>query len=195
MNQINPTPDPVTERVVVGSIKIVEAPFRVKVPVFEDEVVKRPIFEDHVVKIPIGFDEVVNQLALDISKTAIALIEASTAKQIKMLESKIAELRNIKTEEQVIVKTKDVEVERPIYKDVSIERPVFKDKEVLNPVLKDVEVTNAIVIDKAVTNAVIKDLALTNAIIKDVEVERAIIREKVIDVIHPRYLDLKGNPV
>ena len=197
MQQTNPPPSEIKETLVVGSIRLLEQPFKVKTPVFEDEIVKRAIFVDHEVKVPVGYDKVVNELALEISKSVMAIIKVEMDKQTKMLEEKIALLRNIKTEEEVILKTKEVIVEKPVYKDVTIEviRPVYVDKEVINPILKNVEVENAIIIDKAVTNAVITDIRVTNAIIKDVEVERAVIREKVIEVIHKNCLDSAGNPI
>jgi len=196
MNQSNPQEGKTKEINVVAGLKVIETEYRVKSAVFEDEIVKRPIFVEEKVKVPTGWDSVINELALEISKAVIAIVESSTNKQLKLLEDKIASLRNVKTEEEVVLKTKEVEVEKPVYKNVDVEitRPVYVDKEVINPILKNVDVTNAIVIDKAVTNAVITDVRVTNSIIKDVEVERAVIREKVIDVIHPRYLNMKGEP-
>lgn len=197
MNQTNPQEGKVKEVEVVSGFKLIQTEYKVKTPVFEDVTIQRPIFVDHEVKIPVGYDKVVNELALEISKSVMAIVQVSLDKQIKLLEEKIASLRNIKTEEEVILKTKEVIVEKPVYKDVTIEvsRPVYVDKEVINPVLKNVEVENAIIIDKAVTNAVITDIRVTNAIIKDIEVERAVIREKVIEVIHKNCLDSAGNPI
>ena len=197
MQQTNPTNGSVTENIVVGSIKVIETAYKVRQPVFEDEIVKRPIFEDYVVKVPVGYDAVVNELALEISKGVMAIVELGISKQLKMLEEKIASLSNINTKEEVIIKTREVEVEKPVYKDVEVQvtRPVYVDKEVINPVLKDTEIVNSIVIDKAVTNCVVTDIRVTNAIIRDVEVERAVIREKVIEVIHKNCFDEKGNPL
>lgn len=196
MNQSNPVINEAKETVVIGSVRIIEQPIRIKSAIFEDEIVKRAVFVDHEVKVPVGYDKVVNELALEISKAVLAIVQTSMDKQFKVLEDKVNSLRNIKTEEEVILKIKEVEVEKPnfVTRDIPVDKVSYVDKEVINPVLKDVEVTNAIIIDKAVTNAVINDIRITNAIIKDVEVERAIIREKVVDVIHPRYLNLKGDP-
>ena len=197
MNQTNPQEGKVKEVEVVSGFKLIQTEYKVKTPVFEEVTIQRPIFVDHEVKIPVGYDKVVNELALEISKAVLAIVQTSMDKQVKLLEDKISSLRNIKTEEEVILKTKEVIVEKPVYKDVEIEvsRPVYVDKEVINPILKNVEVENAIIIDKAVTNAVITDIRVTNAIIKDVEVERAVIREKVIEVIHKNCLDSAGNPI
>ena len=197
MNQTNPQEGKVKEVEVVSGFKLIQTEYKVKTPVFEEVTIQRPIFVDHEVKIPVGYDKVVNELALEISKAVLAIVQTSMDKQVKLLEDKISSLRNIKTEEEVILKTKEVIVEKPVYKDVEIEvsRPVYVDKEVINPILKNVDVENAIIIDKAVTNAVITDIRVTNAIIKDVEVERAVIREKVIEVIHKNCLDSAGNPI
>ena len=195
MNQTNPNDGKTKEIQIVAGLKVVETEYRVKSAVFEDEIVKRPVFVEHEVKVPVGFDKIVNELALEISKTVIAITEAALNKQIKMLEDKIQTLSNIKTEEKLIVKHIPVDVEKPnfVVRDIAVERPVYVDKEIINPVLKNVDVTNAIVIDKAVTNCVVTDIRVTNAIIKDVEVERAVIREKVIDVIHKQCFDERGN--
>ncbi len=195
MQQLNPVINEAKETVVIGSVRIIEQPLRVKSAIFEDEIVKRPIFQDYEVKVPVGYDKVINELALEISKSVLAIVESGLAKQIKMLEEKISSLSNIKTEEQLVIKHKEVEVETPnfVIRDVPVDRISYVDKEIINPVIKNVEVQNAIVIDRAVTNAVINDIRVTNAIIKDIEVERAVIREKVIEVIHKTCLDDKGN--
>jgi len=197
MQQTNPQEGKVKEIEVVSGIKVIQTEYKVKSAVFEDEIIKRAVFQDEIVKIPVGYDKVVNELALEISKSVLAIVEVSMAKQLRVLEDKIASLSNINTKEEVIIKTREVEVEKPIYKDVEVQvtRPVYIDKEVINPVLKDTEIVNSIVIDKAVTNCVVTDIRVTNAIIRDVEVERAVIREKVIEVIHKNCFDEKGNPL
>ncbi len=180
---------------VVGGIKLVTTEVKVDVPVYEEVTVKVPKFEEQIVKVPVGMDDLINKLALEMSKSAIAIIEAASKKQLALLEEKIASLRNIKTQEDVVLKTREVEVEKPVFidKPIQVDRVVMVDRQVINPILKNVEVTNAIVIDKAVTNCIVNDIRVTNAIIKDVEVERAVIREKIIEVIHKQCMDEKGN--
>ncbi len=195
MLQTNPPDGKTKEIQVVAGLKVVETEYRVKSAVFEEEIVKRPKFVDEEIKIPVGFEKVVNHLASEISKVVISMIDEYTVAQLKLVEEKIMELKNLKTEETVVFKTKDVEVERPVFKDVLVDKVVFVDKEVINPVLKDVEVINPIIIDKKVVNSIISDIRVTNAIIKDVEVERAVIREKIIDVVHKNCYDPKGNPL
>lgn len=196
MQQVNPPQDTKVQEIeILSGIKLIRTELRIQVPVYEEVTIQKPVFIEEKVKIPIGLDELVNSLALEISKSALIIIEMAMTKQLKLLEDKLSQLSNIKTEEKIIIKTKEVEIDKPVYidKPIEISRPIYMDKEVINPVLKDSEIVNAIIIDKAVTNAVVTDIRVTNAIIKDVEVERAIIREKVVDVIHPRYLNLKGE--
>lgn len=196
MQQTNPAPDKTKEIQIVAGLKVVETEYRVKVPVFEDVTIQRPKFVDQEINVPFGFEKVANDMALEISKAVLAIVESQLNQKLdRIIDDKLASLKNLKTEEVVTVVHRDVEVERPVYKDVIVDKVVLVDKEVINPILKDVEVVNAIVIDKAVTNAVIDDIRVTNAIIKDVEVERAIIREKVIEVIHKQCMDEKGNPL
>lgn len=195
MNQTQPIINETKETLVIGSIRLMETPFKVKVPVFEDVKVERPIFTERKIEVPTGWSEVINQLALELSKAVLDITLQGMNKQIAMLEAKVASLSNVKTEEKLILKEKLVEVEKPVYKDklIEVDKVVLKDVVVINPVLKNEEVINAVIIDKAVTNAVVTDVRVTNAIIKDVEVERAIIREKVVEVIHKTCLDEKGN--
>jgi len=195
MQQTNPPLSDVRETQVVGAIRLIESPFKVKVPVFEDVVVKVPVFRDEVIKVPVGFETIVNQLALDISNAVLKQVETIVKEKLdKAIDERINTIRVPKIVEDLIIKNKEVEIERPVYRDVEVSRPIFVDKEIINPIKKDVEVVNAVVIDKTVVNAVVKDMPITNAIIKDVEVERAVIREKIVDVIHPRYLNLQGQP-
>jgi len=196
MQQTNPPPSEVKESIVVGSIRLQEIPFKVKSPVFEDVVVKVPKFVEEQVIIPVGFDKIVSTLALDITKAVLANVEKMIIDKLdKAIDERVKEIKTPKFVEELVITHKDVNIDRPVYKDVEIDRPLFVDKEVVNPILKNVEIINAVIVDQTVINAVIVDQTMTNAIIKDVEVERAVIREKVVDVIHPRYLDLKGNPL
>lgn len=197
MQQINPTTDNKVQEVeILAGIKLVRTEVRVQTPVFEEVTIQKPKFEEVVVKVPVGFDKVANDMALEISKTVLALVETQLNQKLdRIIDDKLASLKNVKIVEEVTVNHRDVEVERPVYKDVEVSVPKFVDKEVINPVLKDVTVTNAILVDKAVTNAIVQDVRVTNAIITDVEVERAVIREKVIEVLHKTCLDQNGNPL
>lgn len=195
MQQNNGSVAAIKESIVIGSIKLQEIPYKVKSPIFEDVIVKVPVFQNEPIKVPVGFDTIVNQLALDITNAVLKQVESIVREKLdKAIDERISTIRVPKVVEDLVIKNKEVEVERVLYRDVEVQRPKFVDKEVINPVLINKEVVNAVVIDKTVVNAIIKDVNLTNAIIKDVEVDRAIIREKVIDVIHPRYLKLNGEP-
>ena len=196
MEQINKVQSRVKELEVMAGLKLIETEYKVKVPVFEDVQVKVPKFVEEPIKVPVGFDQVVNALALELAEKVTNKVEELLDKRLKLaIDERIKEIKAPKIVEELVIKPKEVEVEKPFYTTVEISRPVYVDKTIINPVLKDVEVVNAKIVDKIVENAVVTDVHLTNAIIKDVEVERAVIREKVIDVIHPRYLDLKGNSI
>jgi len=195
MNQVNPPPSEVKETVVIGSIRLQEIPFKVKSPVFEDIVISRPTFVDKPIEVPVGFDEIANELTERIAKKILDKIELTIGARLdKAIDERISSIKSPKIIEEVHVTYKDIELERPTFVDIEISRPTYVDREVINPILKDVSVVNAKIEDVTVINAVITDQKITNAIIKDVEVERAVIREKVVDVIHPRYLNLKGEP-
>lgn len=194
MEHINGAKEKVKELEVMAGLKLVQTEYRVQVPVFEPVVVKQPKFVEEVIKIPTGYDTVINALALELSdKVMNKMISMVTEKLEKVIDERIKEVKSPKIVEELVVKYKEVEVEKPVYKNVDVDLPKFVDREVINPVLVNKDVTNAVIIDKPVVNAIVEDVKVTNAIIKDVEVERAIIREKIVDVIHPRYLDLKGN--
>lgn len=194
-NQVNPAPSEVRETNIVGSVRLMEIPFKVQVPVFENVTVKVPVFVDEQIKLPVGFEQMADEIALKMAdKLMDKVLIVINARLDHAIDQRIKEIRYPKLVEELNVIRKDVQVEHPVFTDVKVDRPVFVDYEIKNPVVKDVEVINAVIADKTVINAVITDQKITNAIIKDVEVERAIIREKVIDVIHPRYLKPNGEP-
>lgn len=195
MQQHNPSKDKVEEINVVSGIKIIQTEYKVKAPVFEDVIVERPVFIEKKIEIPSEWDKVIQEITLKISDKLMDNIElVLSARLDHAIDQRIKEIKSPKIVEEVTIVTREINVEKPVYVDIEVQRPVFKDYEVKNPITKDVEVINAVIADKTVINAVIIDRQMTNAIIKDVEVERAIIREKVIDVIHPRYLKMDGTP-
>lgn len=181
---------------IVGGLKVITSEVQVKVPVFVDYEVKQPVFVAEQVQVPTGWDRVTNAIALEITDKVWANLEKRLQTSLDAaIKDRIDTIKVPKIVEEVKLIIKEVVVEKPIFTEVQVEKPVFKDKTIINPVLKDVEVVNALIIDKPVVNAIVEDVKINNAIIKDVDVERAVIREKIVDVIHPRYLDLKGNPV
>jgi len=196
MNQTNPPPSEVKEVTINSSLKLVEIPYKVKVPVFEDVEVKKAVFVDEQVIRPLGIeklivelvDEAVSKLFNKIDLTLIARLDAA-------IDTRIKEIKYPKLVEEVTVTHKSVEVERPVFKDVEVSRPTFKDVEVINPIIKNVEVVNAVVVDQTVINADIKDIKVTNAIITDVPVDRAVIREQIVNVTHKMCHDQNGNPL
>jgi len=196
MEQRNQQENRVVEREIIAGIKLVETQVKVNVPVFEDYIVKKPVFVDEPIKIPVGYDTVINALALEISDKVMAnVLKQLDEKLSKAIDSRISEIKSPRIVEEVVIRYKDVELERPVFKDIDVSRPTYIDKEVINPILKDVEVTNCIPIDRPVVNAIVNDVRVTNAIIKDVEVERAVVREKIIDVIHKNCFSVDGKPI
>lgn len=195
MEQVNPKRDRTEVTDIVAGLKLVTSEYKVKVPVFEDEVVKRPVFVAEEIKVPTGWDRVTNALALEICQTILKNLEPAIISKIdEAIKGRIDTIKVPKIVEELKVVEKEVAVERPVFTDVEVERPVFKNVEVINPVRKDVEVVNALIIDKPVINAVVEDIRVTNAIIKDVEVERAVVREKVVEVLHKNCLCEHGRP-
>lgn len=196
MNQTNPAPDKTKEIQIVAGLKVVETEYRVQSPVFEEVIVKVPKFIDEPVKVPSGIDDLIETLTEQISKKVLDKIELQIGGRLdKVIDQRIKEIKVPKIIEELTINTREVEIEKPVYREVEITKPIYKEVEIINPIMKNQEIINAVIVDQTVINAIIKDIPMTNAIIKDVEVERAVIREKVVDVIHPRYLDLKGNPV
>jgi hypothetical protein len=196
MEQRNQNENKVVEREIIAGIKLVETQVKVNVPVFEDYIVKKPVFVEEPIKIPTGYDTVINALALELSEKVLSnILKQLDEKLVKAIDSRISEIKSPKIVEEVVIKYKDVELERPIYKDIEVSRPIYVDKELINPIIKDVEITNCIPIDRPVVNAIINDVNVTNAIVRDVEVERAVIREKTIDVIHKNCFSADGKPI
>lgn len=197
MEQSNPqkaSGQKVTE--VVGGIRLVTQDYTVKVPVFEDEIVKRPVYIAEEIKVPTGWDRVTNALALEICQNILKHLEPAIISKIDAaIKGRIDTIKVPKIVEELKVVEREVHVDRPIFTDVEVERPIFKDKTIINPVTKDVEVVNALVIDKPVVNAVIENVKVQNAVITDVDVERAVIREKIVEVTHKQCHCSCGKPV
>lgn len=195
MEHINPKGGNVKEMMVISGLKVVEVEYKVQSPVFEDIVVKVPKFVDEEIKVPVGFDALANKLSAIISDQIMDKLLSKIDEVLeKAIDERISTIKAPHIVEEIITKTKEVEVEKPIFKDVEVIRPVFKEEEIIKPIMKFQEITNAVIKDKEVVNAIVVDQKVTNAIITDVDVERAVIRERVIDVIHPRYLNLQGEP-
>jgi hypothetical protein len=193
--QINPAPDKVKETTIVGSIKVIETEYQVKSPVFQDVVVERPIFVDKKIEIPSEWDKVIDELTHRIADRLMDKVELVLGARLdRAIDQRIKEIKSPKIVEELVINKINVDVQHPVFTDIEVQRPVFKEYEVKNPVIKDVEVINAVIVDRTVINSIITDQKITNAIITDVPVERAVIREKVVDVIHPRYLKLNGEP-
>lgn len=185
--------DRTKETEVVSGLKIITSEYKVKVPVFENFNVKVPIFIEEKIKVPVGGEKLIEEIASSISKSIMLKVDNYINDINKKIDEKFKELKSTRIVEEIIITHKDVEIEKPVFKEIQITKPVYIDKEVINPVLKNVSVINAIITDKPVINAVITDVKINNAIIKDIEVEKAVIREKIVDVIHPRYLNLNGK--
>lgn len=195
MQQTNPPPSEVKESVVVGSIRLQEHPYRVKVPVFEEVVVKTPRFVDQVVEVPVGVEALVEQLVSDGVKKVLDKIELMIGARLDAaIDHRIKEIKSPKIIEEVRVVYKEVLIDKPTFKDVEVSRPIYVDKEILNPIIKDVPVINAKIEDVNVVNAVIQDRVVINPKFEDVVIHRPKFVDKEVTVISLKYVDMKGNP-
>ena len=113
MEQRNQQENRVVEREIIAGIKLVETQVKVNVPVFEDYIVKKPVFVDEPIKIPTGYDTVINALALEISdKIMVNVLKQLDEKLSKAIDSRISEIKSPKIVEELVIKYKDVELER-----------------------------------------------------------------------------------
>lgn len=179
---------------IVSSIKVVEEEIEIKRPTFVDIVVERPIFHEKQVDIPVGLESLVEKLAISLAETAISHVVNSLEKKLdQAIDKRLTEVQVPKIIEQVNIVTRDVFVDKPIFKEVEVQRAVVKDVEVLNAVVKDVLVNNAIVNDIEVNNPVFKDVTVINPVFKDITIDRPVYVDKEIIAIHPKYIDLQGR--
>jgi hypothetical protein len=176
---------------VVASVKVIETEYRVMRPVFVDTKIEKPVYVERKVEVPAGIEELVIELASKIAEKVVA-------SALKELDAKLEEAIGKRLKEIEVPTIRYVEqeqiVEKPVYKDVEVLRPVFKDRTVVNPVLVDKEVTNAVITDVQVQNAVMQDRIVINPVFTDVEIMKPKFIDKDLVVIHPKYIDMKGNP-
>lgn len=195
MHNVQPPNSSVKETMIISGLKVVEMEYKVQKPVYEEVIVKVPNFVPEDVKVPTGTDVLAKRIANMISDEVLKQILSKLDEKLsEAINERISTIKAPHIVEEIIIKTKEIEVEKPVFKDVEISKPVYKEEEIIKPVIKYQEVINAVIKDKEVINAIIVDQKVTNAIIEDVDVERAVIRERVLDVIHPRYLNLQGKP-
>ena len=178
-----------SRREVVGSVTILETKYEVKVPDFKDVEVDRPVYVEKEIEIPVGMEAALTKIADQISEKVLTRV---TEYMQQRLDSAIED--RIKTIEHPRIVYKDVDVDRPVFKDVEVDRPLFKDREIINPVLKDVEVTNAVIKDVEVERAVFKERVVIQPVFEEVIISKPVYKDKEITVIHPKYIDMKGNP-
>ena len=181
------------EREVIAGIKVIETEYRITKPIFEEIKVDRPIFVDKRIEIPVGWDRVINELALEISSKILEKVESTLAAKLdKAIDTRIRQIEVptiiYKTEERII------NVDKPVYKDVSIERPIYTDKEIINPILVDKNIVNPVFEDVPVERPVFKDRIVIQPKFEEVIIHKPKFVDKEITVIHPKYIDMKGNP-
>ena len=181
----------VTEREIVAGFRVVELEYKVHRPVYEDIKVERPIYTEKQVEVPVGIEKTFEEIGERIAKNI-------TDKLILEMDRRLSEAidKRIKEIQVPIIIYREEEriVEKPLFKDVEVERPRFLDKEIINPILKDVEIVNALVKNVEIERAVFKDRVVINPVFQDVEIKKPVFVEKEIVVIHPKYIDMKGNP-
>lgn len=185
------------EREVIAGIKIIESEYRIQKPIFEDVKVDRPVYVDKPIEIPTGIRDMVTELARVIAQEI-------TGKLIDQIDSRL--------EAAIKDRVKEIEVPKITYKEEL--NVITKDIHVINAVIEDRHVINAYITDKEVINPILIDKKIINPIFEDVEIERPIYKdriviapkfeevvvakprfvEKEIVVIHPKYIDMKGNP-
>jgi hypothetical protein len=196
MQQLNPQEGKTKEIQIVAGLKVIETEYRVRSPIFEEIVVKVPKFIEEPIKLPTGFDTIADVIAEDIAEKVLQRVSSLIDSKLSLaIDERVKEIKVPKITEEVIMRYKDVEVERPIYRDreIVLDKVTLVDRQIINPILKDQEIINPIIIDKMVLNSIVTDINVTNAIVRDVEVERAVVREKVIEVVHKNCFDEKGN--
>ena len=176
-------------REIVAGIKVIESEYRVQRPVFEDVKVDRVCYVDKQVEVPVGLEKVCVQLADEIFSKVLALVDGKLEKAISARIKEI-EFPKITYKEEV----KTIEVEKVVLKDVEVLNPKLKDVEVLNPILVDKKVVNPVFIDAEVERPIFKDRVIINPTFEDVIITKPKYIEKEIVVIHPKYIDMKGNP-
>jgi len=181
------------QREIVAGIKVVESTYRVDKPQFVDVIVERPIFKEKQIDIPIGMDKMVIAIADDITDKVLKLLDAKLSSAIDARIKEIEVPKIIQREEFNII-TKDVHVNNAVITDVPVANAVLQDHIVKNPIIEDISVTNAIITDQSVMNVVLKDRIVINPIFEDVVIQRPKFVDKEIVVIHPKYIDMKGNP-
>lgn len=147
--------------------------YQVDKPVFIPYEVKTPVFIDEQIRVPVGWDKVINELALEISKSILAQVEEMLkARFDKAIDNRIKEIEVPK-----IIIREEVQV---IYKPFELQIPNMKVVDVTNAIIKDVHVNNAIIKNVPVINAIIEDVQVQNAVVEDVIVKNAIIQDVVV---------------
>jgi|GEM_PF-7049345 len=192
MQTQNIAPAKTKEINVVAGLKVIETEYKVKNVIFEDEIVKRPVFVEEAIKVPVGLDNTLDTISSLLYEKIMQKILTSLEEKLdKAVTNRIKEIEVptivYKTEEKV------VEVEKVNFRDVEVERPIFKDKEIINPVVKDVEVQNAILKNVEVDKPVFKDRIVINPVFEEIVIQKPKFVTKEITVIHPKYIDMKGN--
>lgn len=182
-----------TKKTVVAGLEVIEAEYRVDKPVYKDKEVDVPVYKEVPVEVPVGLDKALIKMAERISNEVLARVtEYLNQKLDKAIDERISKI----TVPQIVYKKEEkiVEVEKVSYKEVEVKKPKFVDKEVINPVLKDKEVINAKIKDVEVLNAILQDRVVIQPKFEEVVIKRPKYIDKDIVVIHPKYIDMKGNP-
>ena len=177
------------QREVVAGIKVIESVYRVDKPIFQDVKVDRAIFVDKQVDVPVGMEKVIIAITNEIVTKVLEKIDAALIARLKQIE-----VPKIIYKEEVNIITKDVQVNNAIITDVLVNNAVLQDYVIKNVILEDVAVLNPVLVDTIVVNAILKERIIINPIFEDVVIQRPKFVEKEIVVIHPKYIDMKGNP-
>jgi len=185
------------EREIIAGLKVIESEVRVQRPVFQDVEIMKPVFIERPVEIPVGLEKFIVELADSLADQIVGKCLLMIDQKLeKAIEARIKEVEapRITYREEVNVVTKDVPVTNAVITDVPVKNAVLEDVIVKNPIIQDVPVLNAVLKDIEVEIPVYKDRIVINPKFEDVVIQKPKFVEKEIVVIHPKYIDMKGNP-
>lgn len=186
-----------SEKQVIGSIRVIESKYNVQRPIFEDVKIERPVYVDKKIEVPTGMEDFITELCSIIAEKVIAKVTRDIEKKLgDAISNRIKEIEvpTITYKEEVKVITKDVEVTNAVITDKHVLNAVITDKEIVNPILIDKKMINPIFEDVTIERPIYQDRVVINPVFTDVVIERPKYKDKEIVVIHPKYIDMKGNP-
>lgn len=185
------------EREVIAGIKIIESEYRVSKPIYEEKIVSVPKYVERQVEIPSGIEHMVIALAESIAvKTLDKCLSLLDEKLAKAIEERVKEIvvPKITYKEELNIITKDVPVTNAVITDKQVINAIINDKDIINPILIDKKMINPIFKDVVIERPTYQDRIVINPKFEDIVIQKPKFVEKEIVVIHPKYIDMQGNP-